>query len=99
MVFYIPAIAFTAFYGLLAMSDVVVVLPVVLVGLALFFASGVLLSRGIIWGAVVGILPAVSLIYMGTQATGQIINEMPIGILVLIFYLTCGGVVFYRGKK
>jgi hypothetical protein len=36
---------------------------------------------------------------MGTQETGQIINEMPIGIIVFIFYIICGSFIFYKNKK
>ncbi|MGK0466522.1 MAG: hypothetical protein ACJAX4_001810, partial [Clostridium sp.] len=43
--------------------------------------------------------PAIHLIYKGTQDTGQIFNEMPIGIIVLIFYVICGSFIFYRSKK
>jgi len=46
-----------------------------------------------------GILPGIHWIYMGTQYTGQAINEMPIGIIVLIFYIICGSFVFYKNKK
>ncbi len=42
---------------------------------------------------------AIHLIYMGTQETGQIINEMPIGIIVFIFYIICGSFIFYKNKK
>lgn len=33
---------------------------------------------------------AIHLIYMGTQETGQIISEIPIGIVILILYIICG---------
>lgn len=44
-------------------------------------------------------LPAIHLIYMGTQETGQIINEMRIGIVILIFYIFCGYFVYRNNKK
>lgn len=52
-----------------------------------------------LWGSMFGILPAIHLIYIGTKETGQIINEIPIGIIVLVFYIVCGGFVFYKSKK
>ena len=98
-VFYIPAIIFIFFYGLLAIANVGAISPIVLVWLVLFLMSGILLSKGIFWGSLLGILPAIHLVYMGTQDTGQIINEMPIGIIVFIFYFICGSTVYYKNKK
>lgn len=96
--YYIPAIIFTLLYGASAISGIGPISPVVVIWLVLFWASGILLSRNLSWGGLLGILPAIHLIYMGTQDTGQIINEMPIGVSVLIFYIICGGFIFYKGK-
>ncbi|MEG0751475.1 MAG: hypothetical protein RR998_05295 [Oscillospiraceae bacterium] len=99
LIFYIPAIIFTVLYGALLIGDVGAVSPVVAVWLALFFASGVLLSKDIFWAAALGALPAIHLIFMGTRQTGQIVSETPIGIAVLIFYIFCGIFVFYKLQK
>lgn len=99
ILYYIPAIIFTLLYGLLAMSGIAVIVPIAIIWLVLFFASGILLSKNLFWGALLGALPAIHMIYMGTRETGQIINEIPIGITILIYYIICGGVVFYKSKK
>lgn len=96
ILFYIPAIIFTVFYGFVAVNRIGTISPVVVIWLGLFFMGGILLSKGIFWGSLLGALPAIHLIYMGTRETGQIINETPIGIIILIFYFACGGFVFYR---
>lgn len=45
-------------------------------------------------------LPGIHFIYMSTQDTGQILPiELPTGIIVIIFYLLCSGVVFCNIKK
>ncbi|MUV38941.1 hypothetical protein JNUCC1_02813 [Lentibacillus sp. JNUCC-1] len=98
--FFIPAVIFTVLYGAVAILDTITaVSPVVLVWLALFFISGFLLIKNIYWGSLLGILPAIHMIYMGTQETGQIINETPIGIVVLVFYVICGFIVYRWNKK
>lgn len=98
VIFYIPAIIFTILYGVLAISNIGALSPIVIVWLALFFVSGFILGKNAFWGSPLGALPAIHLIYMGIQETGQIINEMPIGVVVLIFYITCGYFI-YRNNK
>lgn len=99
IVFYIPAIIFIVIYSLLASSSIGAISPFVAVWLVLFLTSGILLSKDMFWGGLLGILPAIHLIYMGTQETGQIINEIPIGIIVSVFYVVCSSFIFYKNKK
>ena len=99
IIFYIPAIIFTILYGLLAIGGIGAISPVVAVWLVLFLTSGILLSKNMLWGGLLGALPAIHLIYMGNQETGQVINEMPIGIIVLIFYIVCSSFICYKSKK
>ncbi len=99
IVFYIPAIIFAVLYGIIAISNIGAISPIVAVWLALFFISGFILNKNVFLGGLLGTLPAIHLIYMGTQETGQIINEMPIGIIVLIFYTICGYFVYRNNKK
>lgn len=89
-IFYIPAIIFTILYGVATISNIGAISPIVVIWLALFFISGFILNKNIFWGSLLGALPAIHLIYMGTQETRQIVSEMPIGVVVLIFYITCG---------
>lgn len=99
VLFYIPFILFGMLYGFAAFSNIGYISPIAIVWLVLFFMSGFTLSKNFYWGGLLGILPAISLIYMGTRDTGQIINEMPIGIVVLIYYVICGIVAFVNNKK
>lgn len=101
IIFYIPLIILLAICGLVVMliRDIKIISPTFLMWLVLFLMSGILLSRGVFWGSVFGMLSAIHIIYMGTQYTGQAINEIPIGIIVLIFYIICGVSVCYKNKE
>lgn len=89
LVFFIPAIVFTFFYGFAALTALGAIHPSVAVLLLLLWIAGVLLSKSVCWGGLFGVAPAVLFIYMGTQETGQIINETPIGIVLLLYYAVC----------
>ena len=99
LVFFMAAIIFTVFYGWAALGGVGAINPIVIVWLLLFWLAGALLSKTIVWGGLFGVLPAANFIYMGTQETGQVINETPMGIVVLAFYLLCCIYVFHKKKK
>ena len=99
IIFFIPAIIFTTLYGFVAIDRIGSISPVVAVWLVLFLSSGILLSKDIFWGGLLGSLPGIHLIYMGNQETGQLINETPIGILVLIFYIVCSRYIYYKLKN
>lgn len=85
---YLPAAAFTLFYGIFLFSGVSrIVYPLLLCmwGAALFIHKGI----GI--GSLFGLVPALSFIYMGTRETWQPIDvEIPIGIFLAIFYVVMG---------
>ena len=99
-VFYIPAILFTAFTGLIMLSGLSVIFSIAIPWIALFIISGVLLSKGKFWGGFLGALPGIHMMYMSTKDTGQIINiELPMGIIVATFYILCCSFVFYKKKK
>ncbi len=84
---YIPAALFTAFYLFAGISGAGIEVSMVLIWLVCFWASAFLLHKGFFWGGIFGIIPAIHMIYMGTQYTGQVINiEIPLGIALLIFY-------------
>lgn len=87
IIFYIPLIILLAICGLVAMliRDIKITSPTFLMWLVLFLMSGILLSRGVFWGSVFGMLSA--------------IHEIPIGIIVLIFYMICGVSVCYKNKE
>ena len=65
----------------------------------LLWVGGLVMNKGKAWGAVIGVRPGVHLIYMSTQYTGQVINiELPLGLIVVIFYLGCGFVIWKRNR-
>lgn len=97
--FYIPAIIFAIFLNWSVISFGISFSPVIFVWLVLFLVGGVLLSKRQFWGGLFGLLPGIHLIYMGTQETGQIVNEISIGIIVLVFYFVCSSFIFYKSKK
>ncbi len=99
IIFYIPFIIFSIFYGVIAISDIGAISSIAFVWLALFFISGYILHKNTYWGSLFGTLPAIHLIYLGTKETGQIINEVPIGIIIFIFYIVCGYFVYKTTKS
>lgn len=99
--FFIPAIIFTIFYGGIIIGvNPSIVSPIIYPWIGLFIISGILLSKGLFWGGLLGVLPGIHLMYMSTKDTGQIIDiEFPMGSIVASFYLLCCGFVFYKSKK
>ena len=94
---YIPAILFTAFYLLAGLTGASLALSMILIWIACFWISAFFLHKGLFWGGVFGLFPALHMIYMGTQYTGQVINiEIPLGLVLLLFYVILG---FYLWKK
>ena len=70
-----------------------------LLWLALFIISGTLLVRRRFWGAAFGLLPAVEFMHMSTIHTGQVINiEMPLGIVLFVYYIFCAVLAYRKGK-
>lgn len=98
MVFYIPAMLFAFLVGGLAITfGISLISPMALVWIALFLASGYLLSKDKIFGGVLGMLPGFHLMYMSTRDTGQVINiELPLGMIILIFFGLCSAFVLHK---
>lgn len=80
---YIPAIFLLVFYLFIGFTGASLVLSMILIWLACFLLAAVLLHKGIIWGGVFGVLPALHMIYQGG-------GEILVGIAVLLFYLGLG---------
>lgn len=100
-VFYMPAILFAILLGWVAISlGIGSISPIGLVWIALFLVGGFLLGKDKFWGGILGILPGIHMIYMSTKDTGQVINiELPLGIIILIFYILCSVFVLYKENK
>ena len=66
----------------------------------LLWIGGLVMNKRKAWGAVIGLLPGAHLIYMSTQYTGQVINiELPLGLIIAVFYLGCGFVIWKRNRS
>ena len=100
IMYFIPFILGCLLYGLvIAIGGLNGIDPFVWIVLFILFVSGMLLKRNKSWGAILGILIGIVLIYMGTKETGQIVSETPIGIIMSIYYLACGGISFKINSK
>lgn len=86
---YIPAVSFTVFYLLIGLTGAISAIPMVLIWLGCFYIAAVLLHKGIVWGGVFGLFPALHMIYRGG-------SEILIGIAIILFYLILS---FYLWKK
>lgn len=68
-----------------------------IIWIALFLVSGFLLSKEIVWGCVFGMIPGIVFVWMSTVYTGQVINiELPLGLVIIVFFLGCGKCGFWR---
>ena len=70
--------------------------PLWYVWIVLLWLGGFMLNKGKVWGGIFGLLPAIHILYMSTQETGQVINEMPIGIITALYILICMFVVWRK---
>lgn len=71
--------------------------PLWYVWVVLLWLGGFLLNKGKVWGGLFGLLPAVHLLYLSTQYTGQTVNvEMPLGVGTAVYVLVC---IFVAGKN
>jgi len=86
---YIPLVLFAALYLLTGLTGASLALFMVLIWLGCFLIAAVLLHKGILWGGVFGVLPAVHMIYRGG-------SEILVGVGILLFYIILG---VYLWKK
>ena len=86
---YIPAVFFLTFYLFSGLTGVSMAMGMILIWLACFLIAAVLLHKGILWGGVFGIFPALHMIYRGG-------SEILVGAVLLLFY---GGLSVYLWKK
>lgn len=94
---YIPAVLFTAFYLFVGFTGASLTMSMILVWLACFWISAFFFHKGLFWGGIFGFIPAINMLYMGGEYRGQVINiEIPLGIILLLFYTILG---IYLWKK
>ena len=66
----------------------------------LLWLGGFLLNKEKVWGGLFGLLPAIHLLYMSTQSTGQVINiDMPLGIVTALYMLACSFLVWKKDSN
>lgn len=96
---YIPAVLFTALYLFIAFSGTSFAMSTVLIWIACFWISGILIHKGAFWGGLPGLIPAIHMITMGTRFSGQVMDiEIPLGIALIIFYTICG-ILLWKKRK
>ena len=96
---YVPAILYTV--GIFALNIILKTFsPIWYIWAVLLWLSGILLTKEKSWGGVLGLFPAVHLIYMSMQYTSQVINiELPLGLATAIYILSCSLVVWKKNRK
>ena len=67
--------------------------------LFVFALSDFLLSKKLWFGGIPGALLGAYVIYYGSQYHGQILDERPIGAVILAYYVILGIVTVYRQKR
>ena len=97
VLFYFPAVVYTI--SVIALNIILKsFLPLWCAWVVLVWLDGFLLDRGKVWGGLFGLFPAIHLLYMSTQSTGQVINiEMPLGIITALYVVACCFWVWKKG--
>ena len=97
--FVTAAIALLFYVSLVSFSGLGSVNPLAWLLVALLFIAAFLLTKYKWWGAVFGLSVGIVLLWMSSQYTGQTIDiERPVGIILCLFYMICGTVLFVRKK-
>ena len=96
---YIPAVVYTI--AVIALNIILKTFsPLWYAWVVLLWLGGFLLNKGKVWGCLFGLFPAIHLLYMSTQSTGQVINiEMPLGIITALYVIACGFLVWKKGEN
>ena len=99
VVFYLLAVVYTI--AVIALNIIFKTFsPLWYAWVVLLWLGGFLLNKGKVWGCLFGLLPAIHLLYMSTQSTGQVINiEMPLGIITALYVIACGFLVWKKGEN
>ena len=98
VLFYLPAVIYTI--AVIALNIILKTFsPLWYVWVVLLWLGGVLLNKGKVWGGLFGLLPAVHILYMSTQTTGQVISEAPLGIITAVYVLVCMFVAWKKGSN
>lgn len=98
--YFVPAVISLVFYSFIAVSAGFGSLnPLVWCFAAILFVGAVFMMQKKWWGCIGGLVTGAVLIYMGTQYTGQIISETPVGIAFCIYYILFGFLCFKSSQS
>lgn len=99
VLFYLPAVINTI--AVIALNIILKTLsPLWYAWVVLLWLGGFLLNKRKVWGCLLGLLPAIHLLHMSTQFTGQAINiEMPLGIITALYVIVCTFWVWKKGSS
>lgn len=86
--FYLPAMIYAI--AIIALNIILKTFsPLWYAWVALLWLGGFLLGKGKVWGGLFGLLPAVHILCMSTQSTGQVISEALLGAGTAVYVLVC----------
>ena len=98
VLFYLPAVIYTIV--VIALNIILKTFsPLWYAWVVLLWLGGFMLNKGKVWGGLFSLLPAVHILYMSTQFTGQVINiEMPLGIVTALYVFGCSFLVWKKNS-
>lgn len=87
IVFFVPAIIFTLFYGFIMIGVGLSISTMVYVWICLFLISGILLSKGIFGGGLIGMLPGIHFIFRVPKTLDKccLLNDQLVSLLSPLF--------------
>lgn len=100
VLYFLPAVLLSGFFIYLLFliipfsENLEIFLPLLGV-IALFLVSGFLMAKGRWYGCLPSVLLGTWVIYLGVNNPTPVIAEIPIGIILAVYYLICA-VVAYR---
>ena len=98
VLFYVPAVIYTI--AVIALNIILkTFFPLWYVWVVLLWLGGFMLSKDKVWGGLFALLPAAHILYISTQSTGQVISEVPLGIMTAVYFLVCMFVVWKKGPN
>lgn len=98
IIYFIPAVLAVLLYNIVGFTGSFgAISPWVWVMISVLFLSAAVMCKKKWYGCIGGVAVGCFLIYMGTQYTGQPIDiERPLGIILCIYYLVCGMVIYKK---
>ena len=95
IIYFLPLVVILMFYAVLGdWSNPISLNLSFLIPISLPLAAAVLMTKNKWWGCIFGIIMGIAIIYKGTLDTGQVINEIPSGIIFCIYNLICGLITY-----